>query len=103
MLKAKKIAEYKYSSHLRELNTDKGTQFYNSKFNNNGLRMLADFEIFLKEQGIKHIPSRRNHPQTNGKNERRFRIYEENRVKFISFKEFIGWYNDKINLGLCRT
>ena len=61
-----------------------------------------EFELFLEEQGINHIPSRRNHPQTNGKNERWFRTYEENRGKFKTFKEFVDWYNDRIHLGLNR-
>ena len=56
----------------------------------------------MQENNIKHIPSRRNHPQTNGKEERWFRTYEENRHKFKSFNEFIKWYNDRIHLGLSR-
>ena len=36
------------------------------------------------------------------KEERWFRTYEENRLKFDTFKEFIEWYNNKINLGLNR-
>lgn len=92
-----------YSSVVRELNTDKGTQFFNAKYNKDGNRSLGEFENFLIEKGIKHIPSKRNHPQTNGKNERWFRTYEENRAKFKSFEEFIEWYNDRIHLGLSRV
>lgn len=91
-----------YSSVLRELNTDKGSQFYNSKFNKKGIRAFSEFEEYFRFKGIQHIPSKRNHPQTNGKNERWFRTYEENRHKFKSFGEFIVWYNDKIHLGLSR-
>ncbi len=98
-----KKAKKEYSSALRELNTDKGTQFFNAKYNKDGNRALGEFENFLVSKGIKHIPSKRNHPQTNGKNERWFRTYEENRAKFKSFKEFIDWYNDRIHLGLSRT
>ncbi|MAH07281.1 IS481 family transposase [Candidatus Pacearchaeota archaeon] len=96
-------AEERYSAVLRELNTDRGTQFYNSKFNDNGTRQKSEFEIELEKRGIKHILSRRNHPQTNGKNERWFRTYEENRGKFKSFDEFVKWYNNGIHLGLSRT
>jgi len=97
-----KIVCEKYSSIIREVNTDRGTQFYNSKFANDGSRPLSEFEKFLVREGIKHIPSRIKHPQTNGKQERWFRTYEENRYKFKSFNEFIKWYNDKIHLGLDR-
>lgn len=96
-------ARGRYSSVLRELNTDKGTQFFNAKYNNDGNRSLGEFENLLIEKGIKHIPSKRNHPQTNGKNERWFRTYEENRARFKSFEEFIEWYNDRIHLGLSRV
>lgn len=99
---AEKIALEKYSSIIREVNTDKGTQFYNSKFTNDGRRPLSEFEKLLKNKGIKHIPSRIKHPQTNGKQERWFRTYEENRHKFKSFNKFIKWYNNKIHLGLNR-
>ena len=98
-----KFAYKNYSAVIRECNTDKGTQFYNSKFTNDGKRPLGEFELFLKSQGINHIPSRRNHPQTNGKKERWFRTYEENRHKFKSFDKFIDWYNNMIHLGLSRT
>jgi putative transposase len=98
-----KKAEQVYSSTLRELNTDKGTQFFNTRYNKMGIRTFGEFEKFLVEKNIKHIPSKRNHPQTNGKNERWFWAYEENRAKFKSFGEFIEWYNDRIHLGLSRT
>ena len=102
MKQAIKLAYEKYSAVIREVNTDKGTQFYNSKLNVDGTRNLSEFEKFLEEQGIKHIPSRIKHPQTNGKQERWFRTYEENRHKFKSFEEFKRWYNNKIHLGLNR-
>lgn len=102
MKKAIKIAGKKYSSVIRECNTDKGSQFYANKLDNQGNRGKAEFELFLERQGINHIPSRRNHPQTNGKNERWFRTYEEHRGRFKTFEEFINWYNNKIHLGLSR-
>jgi len=102
MKRAIKIAYEKYSSLIREVNTDKGSQFYCNKYNHKGNRGRSDFELFLAEQGINHIPSRKNHPQTNGKNERWFRTYNENRGKFKSFDEFVKWYNDMVHLGLNR-
>jgi len=100
--KAKKAAWKYYSALLLSLNTDQGAQFYSSKKNKKGEKGIAEFEKFLKQEGIKHIPSRRNHPQTNGKQERWFRTYNENRAKFKSFKEFVEWYNNRIHLGLNR-
>jgi len=54
----------------------------------------------LKSRGIKHIPSRRNNPQTNGKIERWFREYLKHRHKFNSAYEFKEWYNDRIHGAL---
>ena len=99
---AMKKAQEEYSAFLLELNTDKGSQFYANKKDKTGKKALAKFERFLKKEGINHIPSRRNHPQTNGKEERWFRTYEEKRGEFNSFKDFIKWYNNRIHLGLNR-
>lgn len=102
MKQAIKISFKDYSAVIRECNTDKGSQFYANKKTNEGEKAKSRFEIFLEELGIKHIPSRRKHPQTNGKEERWFRTYEEHRLKFKTFKEFIDWYNNRIHLGLSR-
>jgi len=91
-----------YSAVIREVNTDKGSQFYANTKTTDGEKGICAFEQFLEQQAIKHIPSRRNHPQTNGKNERWFRTYEENRLKFAAFDSFICWYNNRIHLGLSR-
>jgi len=99
---AMKIAYKQYSSIIREVNTDKGSQFYSNKYDKTGEKGKSEYEKFLEKQRINHIPSRRNHPQTNGKEERWFRTYEENRGKFKTFKEFIEWYNNRIHLGLNR-
>ena len=96
------MAYEKYSSVIRECNSDKGSQFYNNTKNKEGERNKNEFELFLEMNNINHITSRRNHPQTNGKEERWFRTYEENRHKFKSFKEFMDWYNNMIHLGLSR-
>lgn len=99
---ADKLAYEMYSAIIREVNTDRGSQFYCNKYNKMGEKGLAEFELHLKKKGKKFIPSRRNHPQTNGKEERWFRTYEENRHKFKSFKRFVNWYNNTIHLGLSR-
>ena len=103
MTKAINFAFKNYSAIIREANTDKGSQFYANYTTKKGEKGKCQFEKFLENQGINHIPSRRNHPQTNGKKERWFRTYEENRGKFKSFKEFVEWYNNRLHLGLSRT
>jgi len=77
--------------------SDKGTQFYNSKKNKKGERTLSLFEQKLKELGIKFWTARRNHPQTNGKQERwfgsmkaRFKKHPEE-----SLQDFVKWYNEE--------
>ncbi len=91
-----------YSAIILAVNTDKGSQFYANKNTNKEEKGECEFETYLKEKGIQHIPSRRNHPQTNGKEERWFRTYEEKRAQFNTFQEFINWYNNRIHLGLSR-
>ena len=91
-----------YSAAIRQVNTDKGSQFYANTKTADGDKGTCAFEEFLEQQSIQHIPSRRNHPQTNGKNERWFRTYEENRMKFATFDAFMRWYNNRIHLGLSR-
>ena len=103
MKEAIKIAHRDYSAIIRECNSDKGSQFYNNTKDKDGERNKNEFELFLEKNNIKHIPSRRKHPQTNGKEERWFGTYEKKRMLFKTFKEFIDWYNgDKLNLGLSR-
>lgn len=99
---ARKKALNTYSALLLALNTDKGSQFYANKKDRDNNKGVSAFEKYLKKVGIQHIPSRRNHPQTNGKEERWFRTYEENRHKFKTFEEFMNWYNNRIHLGLNR-
>jgi len=102
MKKSIKIVQNDYLSTIREVNTDKGAQFYCNKNTKEGVRGRVEFEKYLEKKGINHIPSRRNHPQTNGKNERWFRTYEEKRDKFKSFEDFVDWYNNRLHLGLSR-
>jgi putative transposase len=71
----------------RELLTDRGSQFYA----NEGERRekgISQFETYLAEQGIKHILCRINHPQTNGKLERFYGVYEQKQHQFKSIDEF---------------
>jgi len=77
----------------REIITDKGTQFYANNKDNDGNRVVSDFEIQLSTLGIKLITARRNHPQTNGKIERWFKTWIEHHWRFKSLGEFVFWYN----------
>jgi len=72
-----------------EILTDRGSQFYA----NEGERRekgISQFEAFLAENGIKHILCRVNHPQTNGKLERFYGVYEQKRHQFKSIDEYVN-------------
>jgi putative transposase len=76
-----------------EILTDRGSQFYA----NEGERRekgISQFEAYLAEQGIKHILCRVNHPQTNGKLERIYGVYEQKRHQFKSIDEYVHWHNE---------
>lgn len=78
-----------------ELNSDRGTQFIPQKLDKNGHANHA-FQTALTELGIRFIPSRRRHPQTNGKLEKFHHILDtEFDDRFESLDEFIKWYNDE--------
>ena len=77
----------------REVLTDRGSQFYA----NEGERKekgISQFETYLAEQGIKHILCRVNHPQTNGKLERFYGVFEQKQHQFKSIDEYVHWHNE---------
>lgn len=75
------------------LNSDRGSQFIPNKFDKNGKANSA-FQEALKELGITFVPSRRRHPQTNGKLEKFHHILDtEFDDRFETIEEFIHWYN----------
>jgi transposase InsO family protein len=77
------------------LNSDRGSQFIANKFDKHGEANHA-FQKALEELGILFIPSKRRHPQTNGKNERFFGILDrEFDERFIDLDHFIRWYNNE--------
>lgn len=77
------------------LNSDRGSQFIPNKFDKHGKANHA-FQEALKELGILFIPSKRRHPQTNGKNEKWFDILEkEFDERFESIDAFVNWYNEE--------
>ena len=77
--------------------SDKGTQFYNAKKNKKGERTLSLFEQELEWLGIEFWTSRRNHPQTNGKQERWFGSMKARFKKHPqeSLQDFVKWYNEE--------
>jgi transposase InsO family protein len=77
------------------LNSDRGSQFIANKFDKNG-KANHEFQIVLGELGILFIPSKKRHPQTNGKNERFFGILDnEFDDRFETIGDFINWYNQE--------
>jgi putative transposase len=77
---------------LEQVITDHGSQFYANKKDKNGVGE-SQFEVFLQDNGIKHIKARVKHPQTNGKVEKWYDTYEKHKSKFDNFDEFVNWYN----------
>jgi putative transposase len=92
--KAAEVKAREYNAIIREANTDRGTQFYNVHGG------LSKFQEMLIQDGIRHIPSRRNNPQTNGKVERFWLEYDRHRWTFGSLDEFISWYNRRLHGAL---
>jgi putative transposase len=84
---------------VREVSTDRGTQFFAS-LSTQGERSRHAFAEFLRSQGIRHVVSRVNHPQTNGKLDRLWREYDRHRRRLRTLAEFIAWYNDQIHDSL---
>jgi transposase InsO family protein len=77
------------------LNSDRGTQFFPNKKNKDGKASHA-FQKALEELGIIFIPSKARHPQTNGKNEKFFDIFDkEFDERFETIDDFIEWYNNE--------
>lgn len=79
---------------IREIITDRGSEFYATMKKGAVMKGQSEFELFLEKEGIKHILCRYKHPQTNGKLEKWFGTYERHRKKFNTFEEFVNWYNE---------
>ena len=84
-----------FNIRIREVNTDKDARFYSNK--NPG---TSAFEQYLKGAGIRHTPSRKGNPQTNGKLERLWLEYDRHRWRFDSIDAFLTWYNNRIHGAL---
>ena len=92
-----KVIEQSSTFHafIMDVNTDRGAQFYSNHPNS-----TSQFQEFLNENNIRHIPSKRNNPQTNGKLERLWYEYDKHRWRFETIEEFIQWYNHRLHGSL---
>ena len=77
----------------REMLTDRGSQFYASEGERKE-KGISQFEQYLADHGIKHILCRVNHPQTNGKLERFYGVYDQKRHQFKNIDEYVYWHNE---------
>ena len=99
VLKEAESAVSGYNGGICGINTDRGSQFYaNESWKKK--KGISQFEQYLDDHGIKHVPSRRNNPQTNGKIERWFQEYIKHRYRFETVQEFVRWYNARIHGSL---
>lgn len=89
----------KFNVLIKQANTDRGPEFYSNKKNKNP-DSKSEFEKFLSSEGIRHIPSGINNPQTNGKLERHWLEYDRHRWRFETLEEYIEWYNDRLHGAL---
>jgi len=84
---------------IQQVNTDRGSQFYGNKIGKKS-KGISQFEKFLKQHNVKHIVSRANNPQTNGKIERRWLEYDRHRHRFNTLQEWINWMNNRLTTAL---
>jgi len=73
---------------IKECISDHGCQFTS----NNGGECV--FKKFLDDNMINQILCRIKHPQSNGKIEKFFHLYEKHRDRFQTSEEFRYWYNE---------
>ena len=73
---------------IKQCISDHGAQFI---CNVNG---DSRFKSFLNANGIKQILCRIKHPQSNGKIEKWFSLYDNHRYAFASKESFLHWYNE---------
>jgi len=76
--KAEKEVEF-INAYIVAINTDRGSHFHANKKGKKG-KGKSDFQKYLESRKIRHIPSRRNNPQTNGKVERWFQEYKKHSI-----------------------
>jgi transposase InsO family protein len=96
---------------VREVNPDRGAQFFANPRENEVLKGRSRaicrkkvpegvFQAFLRSGGVRHAVSRTDHPQTNGKIERLWLEYDRHRWRFPSLEDLIVYYNNRIQGSL---
>ena len=74
---------------IKQCISDHGSEF-TSHFIDAGSR----FKDYLASKGIKQILCKVKHPQSNGKLEKWFDVYDRHREAFKTKEDFMFWYND---------
>lgn len=75
MLQAAIVQADRSNCVIREINSDRGPQFFANEQAGKSVG-TSQFQAFLARQGIRHVVSRVNNPQTNGKLERLWHEYD---------------------------
>ena len=73
---------------IKQCISDHGTQFIKQE------GMESSFKDFLAANEIKQILCRIKHPQSNGKVEKFFDLYQNKRYMFETKEDFVYWYNE---------
>ena len=84
--------KYLHIAPIREVITDHGSQFYANKRDKYG-NAEHSFELYCQTLGLKHILCKYNHPQSNGKIEKWFHLYQRYRSDFDNMDDLVKWYN----------
>lgn len=74
---------------IKQCISDHGTQFVKTMSSKK-----CKFQKFLEKNGIKQILCKIKHPQSNGKAEKFFHLYDLHRWDFKSKEQFLHWYNE---------
>ena len=96
--RAEKYVE-NFDTNIRAINTDRGSQFIVTKYLS-VKESKNEFQKYLEKKEIRHVPSRRHNPQTNGKMERWVQEYKKHRHRFKSGGGFMNWYNNRMHGSL---
>jgi putative transposase len=86
------VDEYWSIYPMRELILDHGSAFGAHRTDEKG-DWDGEFKEFIESFGTKPIRIRVNHPQSNGKIEKWFDVYDKYRSEFSTLDEFVHWYN----------
>ncbi len=73
---------------IRQCISDRGSQFMNN------MEGYSEFQEFLKLNEIQHIKCKIKHPQSNGKIEKWWDLYDAHRKAFKNLDELLHWYNE---------